>query len=85
MRFLRFVFIYILILAASVFWAFALHAQTDMGTVTGVVTDASGAVIAAATVTLTSVDTGAVRNAVVNGKGRFEVRMPSSAAPILRV
>jgi hypothetical protein len=48
-------------------------AQADLGSVSGVVTDASGAVIPKASVTLTNVATGAVRTSVTNGKGEYNV------------
>ena len=40
-----------------------MAAQTDTGRVTGSVADATGAIIPEATVTLTNLETGAVRNA----------------------
>ena len=49
--------------------AWAAHAQTSRGTVTGTVLDASGAVIAGAHVTLTGVETG-VRLSTGQQRGR---------------
>ena len=46
-------------------------AQSDNGSVTGAVTDPSGAVIPGATVTLTNVDTGAVNTLSSTGDGTF--------------
>ena len=48
-------------------------AQADLGAVTGVVTDASGAVIGNASVTITNGATGAVRVSVTNSKGEYSV------------
>jgi hypothetical protein len=49
------------------------YAQADLGSVTGVVTDASGAVIPSAKVAITNPDTGAVRVAQTNGQGEFAI------------
>jgi len=51
----------------------ALYAQADLGTVTGVVTDASGATISKATVTVTNAATGAVRKTVTNSGGEYSI------------
>src|ERR1035437_10126820 len=51
--------------------AHVLVAQLDQGTITGVVQDQSGAVIANATVTLTNPDLGQVLNAVSDGAGVY--------------
>jgi hypothetical protein len=48
-------------------------AQADLGSVAGIVTDASGAVVPNAQVKVTNLETGAVRNAVTNGKGEYAV------------
>ena len=48
-----------------------LAAQVDQGAVTGTVTDPAGAVIAGATVTLTSVDTGLEQTQTTNGSGLY--------------
>jgi len=48
-------------------------AQADLGSVIGIVTDASGAVVPGAQVKVTNMDTGAVRNAVTNGKGEYAI------------
>src|SRR5262249_49275627 len=45
--------------------------QTITGTISGTVVDPNGGVVPAANVTLTSTQTGAVRNAVTNEEGRF--------------
>jgi hypothetical protein len=51
----------------------AAIAQADLGTINGVITDASGAVIAKASVTITNTETGAVRVGVTNSKGEYAV------------
>jgi hypothetical protein len=51
----------------------AALAQADLGSVSGVVTDASGAVIAKAAVTVTNTQTGAVRVGETNAKGEYTV------------
>jgi len=48
-----------------------LLAQTDSGTVRGTVTDTTGAVIPAATITLTDKNSGVVRTTTSNAKGEF--------------
>lgn len=49
------------------------RAQADLGSCSGVVTDATGAVIPNAQVTLTNVATGAVRTTVTNSRGEYSV------------
>src|SRR5712691_12143655 len=46
-------------------------AQKTSGTITGVVTDDSGAVVADASVTITSTQTGASRSSKTNSEGSF--------------
>ena len=53
--------------------AFSAMAQGDAGRISGTVTDVNGAIVAGATVTVTSQATGEVRNAVVNGEGSFTI------------
>jgi len=67
-------------LAAVTFAPQAAQAQADLGSVSGTVTDASGAVIAKAAITLTNTATGAVRTSVTNSKGEYSVSqlLPSS-------
>ncbi len=48
-------------------------AQADLGSISGTVTDASGAVIAKASITLTNTATGAVRTSVTNSTGGYSV------------
>ncbi|MGC1616270.1 MAG: carboxypeptidase-like regulatory domain-containing protein [Candidatus Acidiferrum sp.] len=49
-----------------------LHAQVSAA-LTGAITDASGAVVAGASVTVTNVETGAVRSSVTDDSGRYQV------------
>ena len=51
--------------------ALSLFAQAPTGTITGTVTDQSGAVVAGAAVAITSKSTGSVRDLVTNGEGFF--------------
>src|SRR6476660_8150985 len=46
-------------------------AQITSGTITGVVTDTSGAVVAGANVTITSTQTGGVRTSTTSAEGSF--------------
>ncbi|MCI0390075.1 MAG: TonB-dependent receptor [Acidobacteria bacterium] len=55
-----------------------LFSQTPVGGLTGVVTDANGAAIAGATVTITRIDTALVRTAETGGDGKYRF---SSLAP----
>ena len=49
------------------------QAQADLGSISGVVTDVTGAVIPNAEVKLTNVATGAVRVSVTNSKGEYAI------------
>ncbi len=51
--------------------ACAVFAQRDLATITGTVTDSSGAVIAGATVTITEKSTGQIYNLTTNNSGEF--------------
>src|SRR5690349_21669725 len=51
--------------------AFLGQAQTPLGTVTGIATDASGSVVPGASVTLSSQDTGVRRTAATNETGAY--------------
>src|SRR5262249_23138748 len=64
---MRFIFLLALILMFSM----ASLGQVTTGNLTGVVTDPNGAVIAGATVKLTNVETGQVRDATTNGAGIY--------------
>ena len=64
----------LLVILLLVVCAPALLAQTaSTGAVDGTVTDPSGAVIPNVTVTLTSTDTGAVRNTVTGADGTYKI------------
>jgi hypothetical protein len=60
-------------LAAVTFAPQAAVAQADLGSVSGTITDASGAVIPKAAITLTNIGTGAVRTSTTNSKGEYSV------------
>ncbi|HZI17294.1 MAG TPA: TonB-dependent receptor [Pyrinomonadaceae bacterium] len=61
-----------LLLALAVLWAApAATAQSDRGSITGTVTDQSGAVVPGAKVTATSLDTGEAREVASSGEGSF--------------
>ena len=51
--------------------AVAAHAQTSRGTVSGTVTDPSGAVVTRASITLTQTETGVRRNTTTNEAGIY--------------
>ena len=59
------------LLALCSAWGTSAHAQSDRGTITGTVTDQSGAVVAAAKVTATATDTGEVRETTTSGEGSY--------------
>jgi Carboxypeptidase regulatory-like domain/TonB-dependent Receptor Plug Domain len=59
---------WILLLALA---APGLLAQVDQGSITGTVTDSSGAILAGATVTATNVDTGLTFSRTTNGAGEY--------------
>lgn len=61
----------IALLAVVVFGALPMLAQFDTGTITGTVTDASGAVVARATITVTNVGTGIQKSFVADQNGYF--------------
>src|SRR6204780_5300593 len=65
----RFVFLFFPFLLLST--AIQLHAQTGAGSVTGTVTDASGAVIPGATVTIENPVSGLSRTAKTDASGQY--------------
>lgn len=60
-----------MVLCLALLFPGSLLAQSDTGRVTGTVTDATGAVIPGATVTLANTDTGASQTATTNGEGFY--------------
>ena len=58
---------------ATVIVPYSLHAQVDLGSISGIVTDVSGAIVANATVTVTNTGTGAVRTSMTNSRGEYSV------------
>jgi hypothetical protein len=64
---------FILVLALILSAAGSLFAQTTSGTVTGSITDTSGAVVPAVTVKVKNMDTGEVRNTASNAEGIFSI------------
>jgi len=62
------------VIAVVVLSAGMALAQSQNGSVSGVVTDASGAVVSNATVTVTSMATGAVRTVTTTGSGDYTVQ-----------
>jgi hypothetical protein len=60
-------------IATAIFAPQPAVAQADLGSVSGVVTDASGALVPAAKVTITDIATGAVRTVETNSKGEYNV------------
>jgi hypothetical protein len=60
-------------LCALLLAAVPLHAQTASGTVTGTITDASGAIIPNVAVKVTKTDTGQIRSSVTNATGFFSI------------
>jgi hypothetical protein len=61
----------IAILAVVVFGALPMFAQFDTGTITGTTTDASGAVVPHAAITVTNMGTGLQKNLVTDSRGNF--------------
>src|ERR1700730_13730266 len=56
-----------------VFGIFVANAQTSNGTVIGAVTDSTGGAVVGATITITSVDNGAVRTTTTSQDGTYRV------------
>jgi hypothetical protein len=70
----------LLVVAVVITWSILALGQTSRGTVSGTVTDPTGAVIAGADVTLTSIATKLSRTTKTNTEGlyRFEAVDPGS-------
>jgi hypothetical protein len=60
------------VICVAVLFTGTARAQQTSGSIVGLVTDHSGAVVAGAAVTLTNVDTGDLRTATTNGAGDYE-------------
>ena len=61
------------LLAVAFIFSAAVLAQSNTGSITGVVTDPAGAVVPNATVTVTNQGTNEKRTAQADGEGRYEV------------
>lgn len=64
--------------ALALSFAAVAHAQVTTGTIFGLVTDSTGAILPGATVTVTNEDTNAVKTTVTGGDGQFTVPFLSS-------
>jgi hypothetical protein len=64
----------VIAMAALFFCATALHAQTVTGTITGIVTDSSGAIISGAAVTAHNLDTGVNSPTTTNSSGLYRIQ-----------
>ncbi len=71
------------LLAIVLFLTIGVFAQSNTGSITGVVEDSNGAVVANATVTITNVGTNETRTTQTDSDGRFEV--PSLPTGIYKV
>src|SRR5579862_5779663 len=60
-------------LVCFVLLAFSLWAQSERGTITGVVRDSSGAVVPSAKITITNTATNVTNSAVSNDQGEYTV------------
>ena len=69
---------FVMRLGVLAFLAIAVHAQTNTGTISGVVTDASGSLIADASIQAVNVETNAMLKATTNANGLYSI---SSLAP----
>jgi len=61
------------VLLLTLFVLFSTHALAQEATIVGTVTDASGAVVPNATITITNTDTGLARSLPTNGDGQYVV------------
>src|SRR6267378_4800936 len=61
------------LVAATLGWSVAIHAQTVTGTLQGRVTDTKGAVVPGAEVVVRNVETGQERNLKTNSEGSYTV------------
>ena len=60
-----------LILTLALAWAGSAMAQTTTGVIAGIIVDAQGGVLPGVTVSARNVDTGASRDLVTEGDGRY--------------
>ncbi len=73
------------LLALLIAWALPVLAQSDRGTITGRVTDQTGAVVTEAKVTATNIETNEVREAKTTGEGNFTIPQVAAATYQLKV
>ena len=71
MRTIRYSFLFPLAFAIASFYAIRVDAQVGTGTISGVVTDPSGAVVVGALVSISNSQTGVVTSATTNNQGRY--------------
>jgi len=71
------------LLAIALFFSFAVFAQSNTGSITGVVTDPNGAVVPSMTVTITNQGTNETRTVTTDSQGRYDV--PSISTGIYSV
>lgn len=64
---------------------YAIQAQADLGSISGIITDASGAVVPNASVTVTNAATGAQRVTTTNGVGEYAVTQLPAGDYTIRV
>jgi hypothetical protein len=67
-------FLWLMVLVSGLLFVSRMEAQTETGTIRGVVTDARGGVIQAAAVVVTNTDQGVVRRTVTDAEGGYDVQ-----------
>ena len=67
------------VLVGTLLLAGTALAQVDRGTITGIVTDSSGAVVPGVTITVTNVGTGIATRVVTNATGTYSVPLLPAA------
>ena len=72
-------------LTAILFSSAAAFGQSTNGTITGVITDASGAVVAGAKISVQNPDTGSMYAATSTGTGNYTVAQLPSGTYVLQV
>ena len=73
LRAVRYSFLFPLAIAIASFYGIRVDAQVGTGTISGVVTDPSGAVVVGALVSITNSQTGVLTSATTNSYGRYVV------------